>query len=298
MNQVNLKEIKHPIEKRAFWTLFVFALPIWAAIIISLVMSVVGIFVFLFIVLVGWIIIRLLRAYLLGNSVRVTPDNFPDVYNTTEEIKKQLNYDKPIEVYILYSPILNAFATVFRGTRIVVLLSEVVEAFTEDDIRELKYLLGHEIGHVVAGHFSIWARMVWIFRWIPVIFNWYSRGCEYTADRIGYIVSGDINTTVSAITKFVVGNKLSKKVNLELLRKQAEEVRYTLSGRYGELFSTHPYLVKRIVELETYTKGEESFAVAGAKDLKASLAILIPAILLSGAVIAAIFTAITLQKLK
>lgn len=285
---IDRKAIKHPIERRAHLTLLFFAVPFWLLLsgaIVSGILYFLGFLLgFLLALFIGWILIRLLRAYLLGNSVKVTPEQFPEVYRAAEEVKQQFGYDKPLEIYILYSPILNAFATVFRGTRVLVLLSEIVEAFTEEDIRELKYLLGHEIGHIVAGHFSPWARMVFILRWIPVLFKWYSRGCEYTVDRYGYIASGDLHASISAITKLVVGAKLSKKVNLELLRKQAEEVRNIPSGKYAELFSTHPFLVKRIVELERYAKEEKSFAAAGAKDVRVALALLIGAVFIGGAI--------------
>ncbi len=155
--------------------------------------------------------------------------------------------NKPMEVFIIEYPMMGAFICKFLATRFIFLSSELAESMLQEK-EQLEMIMGHEIGHLKAEHFR-WQWLIGIWRVIPIVYNFYGRNCELTADRLGLIASGNIEHSLMALTKIMIGDKLSSQTNIDNLLKQAEMVKKSLAGKLGQLFSTHPYMVKRIKEL-------------------------------------------------
>lgn len=51
--------------------------------------------------LLDWLSVRLFRAYLLMNGVRVGPNHFPHVHQAVEYVREAMSYRMPLEVYVL-----------------------------------------------------------------------------------------------------------------------------------------------------------------------------------------------------
>jgi Zn-dependent protease with chaperone function len=91
---------------------------------------------------------------------------------------------------------------------------------------------------------------------LDFIFLFWSRKAEYTCDRGGLIASADLNASITALIKLSVGEHLFKQLNLSALLSQREALDSDIFSRLSEKMSTHPYIIKRIVELFRFHDSE------------------------------------------
>src|SRR6202048_3338587 len=79
--------------------------------------------------------------------------------------------------------ILNAFATKLLSRKFVIINSALADACT--DPRQLDFVVGHELGHLAAGHLA-WNALLLPFHLVPWLGTAYSRARGYTRDRAGF----------------------------------------------------------------------------------------------------------------
>ncbi|HEY0769843.1 MAG TPA: M48 family metallopeptidase [Sphingobacteriaceae bacterium] len=181
--------------------------------------------------------------YLKGNAVKVSKHQFPEIYEIVVEQSNLLGLKTIPDVYLLQNGgILNAFATRFFGSDYVVIYSDVLEEAFEDNIETVRFILGHELGHVKRKHML---KSIWLFPsfFIPFLNSAYSRACEYTCDNIGAALSN--NGARPGLLLLASGKKLWKKVNTQAYIDQE----YYEGGFwfwFAEKVSSHPRLTKRI----------------------------------------------------
>jgi len=182
-----------------------------------------------------------------GNGVRVGPSQLPDLHRRLVAASQRLGLERPPELYLLQSGgVLNAFATKLLSRRFVILNSALADACS--DPRQLEFVLGHELGHLAAGHL-VWNGFLLPFRLMPWLGAAYSRAREYTGDRCGLAVVADLEPAMRGLVVLAAGGKYAGEVNLETFAEQRAE-----SGRFWmattELMSSHPFLCKRVAELQ------------------------------------------------
>jgi Zn-dependent protease with chaperone function len=190
----------------------------------------------------------LFRANAMGNMILISEDQFPYLNQMVIEGSKKLGLELPIEAFLYNSNgLFNAFARQTIGRKYLLLTSSLVEASTDEQV---KFVIGHELGHHAAGHLNFigfWLRFP--ARIVPFLHKAYSRQCEFTCDKIGYYLSRDVNLSCSAIQMLGCGcQKLNSKMNLLAFEKQEYLVPST-SGFIAEIFRSHPRLTKRVIAL-------------------------------------------------
>lgn len=203
-----------------------------------------------------WVKVR--QGQLLGQSVKVTEAQLPEVFVAAREAAQRLCMRMP-DVFVVQNPSIGAYALGFLGRKSIILNSATVEAMEPS---ELRAIIGHEFTHIKCDHTN------WIVFtnlndaiWIPIIsdligfilLNW-SRKVEYTADRGGLLASRDLRASVSALAKVAVGRELFNHLNLDEFFKQRDEIGQDDLARLSETLSTHPYIVNRIHALKAYIK--------------------------------------------
>jgi len=201
-----------------------------------------GILIALYILFVNGIMV----GYVKGNGVRITIDQFPDVYSTIQKQCEQLNINVPPVYIIQNGGVLNAFATRFVGRNYVVLYSEIFELAFEDAADELNFVIAHELGHIKRHHLikRFW---LWPSSLIPFLGASYSRACEFTCDNIGHALSP--NGSKLGLLLLASGKKIYKNVNVkEYLSSASYESGFWVW--FAEKVSSHPNLPKRIDNLE------------------------------------------------
>jgi Zn-dependent protease with chaperone function len=203
------------------------------------------------------------KAELLGGGVRVTSEQFPRIYNSLVYCSKKLGIPIP-ETFVHQNVELNAFTIGTNDDSVIVLNNGLVDQLSEE---ELRYVIGHECGHIQNGHVTymymayLMARVGYYFLWILIFpflmaLKHWSRQAEITADRAGLICCQDLQQAKQVMVKAALGSKeLFNQVNMEEYMSQLEDLKPNI-GRLNEFFKTHPYLPKRVAALELYEQTE------------------------------------------
>lgn len=187
--------------------------------------------------------------YLRGNAIKVSPNQFPEIFEILTNQSEALGLKKAPTLYLLQgNGMLNAFATRFSGQNYIVLYSDILAMAYQEGIPAVQFIIGHELGHIKRNHVSLLKSLFFLpTRFVPFLGSAYSRACEYTCDAIGYSICPE--GAQKGILILAAGKSLYKKVNVtELLRDAPSQKGFTLW--FAEIFSSHPHLLKRIAHLE------------------------------------------------
>jgi Zn-dependent protease with chaperone function len=238
--------------------------------------SIIGIFyavffsIFFFLAQVGFI------ARLRGSAIKLGPQQMPELHARVVAIASRLGLAKVPDAYLMQAGgALNALATKLFRANFIVLYSDLVDA-CGDDSEAVDFIVGHELGHVKAGHL----RFQWLIilgRLFPFIGSAYSRAREYTADRYGLAGVNDPGAATRGLTVLAAGGGHAHRVNLAAMLQQRHDMT-SVWMTIGRWMSTHPPLVERIAELDRSAAGERivsSRAILGAAGIIA-LAFILP----------------------
>lgn len=123
------------------------------------------------------------------NGVKMSPSQFPEGYRMVQEAAARFGMASAPDAYVvLGNGRINAFASGHGFRRYVVVYSDLFEisgAAREPDA--LAFIIGHEVGHIAAGHASYWRQLgMFLVPFLPVLGNSLIRAQEYTADNHGY----------------------------------------------------------------------------------------------------------------
>jgi len=157
---------------------------------------------------------------LLEQAVHVTPHTAPNLAALVAESAVRLR-PGPVQVFVAPGEALNAYTFGLSSPKVVVLEAPLLQVMDGD---ELRFILGHELGHVRLGH--TWLNsLVGGMAGIPspflasallgLAFLWWNRACEYSADRAGLLACGNLPKAVSALVKLAVGGQARTTVDLE-----------------------------------------------------------------------------------
>lgn len=203
--------------------------------------------------LFAWLVTKIAHGIFVGiirgASIQVTPHQYPEIYHIVEEQARALGIKKLPEIYIA-SGHFNAFVTRFSRAHILMLYSEVVETALRGNYDVLKYIIAHELSHVRRKHL---ARRSYLFPSgvVPFLNLAYSRGCEYTCDRVGYHFSPQ--GSVEGILIMTTGKEIHSRFNVEQHIKNAQENEGFWTW-LSEKFLTHPHHYKRLIEIKKYSQ--------------------------------------------
>lgn len=204
-----------------------------------------------------WILDQSFRAKLLGNSIRVSHEQYPEIYEIVDSHSKAVNLKKPPSVFIVNSQgAINAFAVKFLKDKYIILFSDLVDLMlAHGSTKELSSIIGHEIGHHAAGHTAWWKQILLKPAMILPFFGAaYSRACELTADRIALYLCGDKDATHRGLIALACGSKLlGPKTSVEAF-KQQENLLSPVFAFFHDLYSSHPRITKRVLALEDATQ--------------------------------------------
>lgn len=123
------------------------------------------------------------------NGIKMSPTQFPDGYRLVAEAAARFGMREVPDAYVvLGNGQINAFASGHGFRRYVVVYSDLFEVggqAREPDA--LAFIIGHEVGHIAAGHASYWRQLgQFVGTYIPVVGSSLSRSMEYTADNHGF----------------------------------------------------------------------------------------------------------------
>ncbi len=187
-------------------------------------------------------------AQIRGSAIRLGPEQFPDIYRRVEELARRMELRRMPEVYLMQQDgALNAFATRFMRSHMVVLFADLLEACGSNDAAR-DMIIGHELGHIRAGHL----RFHWILlpvSFVPFIGSALSRAREYTCDRYGRAAAGDEESALLGLTILAAGGKYGMFVDRRVFARQHAELSRSWM-MVGQWMASHPPLSKRLIALK------------------------------------------------
>ncbi|MFT6406739.1 MAG: hypothetical protein ACJAQ6_000149 [Arenicella sp.] len=206
-----------------------------------------------------------IRRNLLSTSVRLTRGMAPEIADMADECVDKLGVELPLELYVYSSPQFNAACFKPEDDRLYVMFSSsLLEGFTS---QELKFVIGHELGHHVYDHHAVPVGYLLGGSQRPdpelalELFAW-SRYAEISADRAGAHCAQDMNAVARALFKLSSG--LTSKVvkfSLDDFVAQVDDMQ-TVDQEPGQgapqsdWFSTHPFSPLRVKALKLFERSE------------------------------------------
>ncbi|GAA1119597.1 M48 family metallopeptidase [Nocardiopsis composta] len=187
------------------------------------------------------------------NGVLITERQFPEAHRMVAEAARTFGMAEPPDAYVVPgNGVLNAFASGHGFRRYVAVHSDLFEVGGRlADPDALRFIIGHEVGHIAAGHASFWRQFgVSIANVIPGVGTTLSRAQEYTADNhaFAYHPAG-----MQGLRVLAAGKYLYPEVDFDAIAARAA----TDSGLFVmlvNLLSSHPINTWRFQALADRTR--------------------------------------------
>jgi Zn-dependent protease with chaperone function len=212
---------------------------------------------------------RSLRLVHLASFVRVGPTQFPALHAVVQDGARVLDLDEVPEVYVRQSPEVGVWTLGIDSPWLVV-STGALDLF---DAEELRFAVGHELGHVLSGHavyrtllhhlLALATRVAWVpiaglgLRAVVFALEEWQRSSELSCDRAGLLVGQDIDAALRAHMKIAGGSRLADMDAVAFL-EQAEAYESTGQMRDSVLKllnltgRSHPFAVQRAAELRAW----------------------------------------------
>jgi Zn-dependent protease with chaperone function len=209
------------------------------------------------------------RLLALASAVRLDERQFPAVHRLVVDGARILDLDQPPETFISADPRANA-RTIGIERPYLELSSGLVDLLDEE---ELRFVIGHELGHILSGHAvyrSMLEHLLGLSRrifFLPVGYlglralltaleEWY-RKSELSCDRAGLLAGQDPAAALRAQMKMAGGSRLGE-MDIAAFLEQAREYDSQGDLRNGALKllslqgQLHPFAVLRAAELRRW----------------------------------------------
>ncbi len=206
-----------------------------------------------------------IRRNLLSTSVRLTRNMAPGIAAMADECVERLGVQLPLELFVYSSPQFNAACFKPENDRLYVMFSSsLLEGFTES---ELKFVMGHELGHHVYDHHAVPIGYLLRGETRPdpklalELFTW-SRYAELSADRAGAHCAQDMDAVAKALFKLSSG--LTSKIvqfSLDDFVAQVDDMMVDdqepgKGAPQSDWFSTHPFSPLRVKALKLFEESQ------------------------------------------
>lgn len=213
---------------------------------------------------------------LLANNVLVTLQTLPTLHSCFQQACEILDLPAPYPKLFVAPGEPNAYTTGVDEPYVVI-TARAVDMLTPD---ELLFVLGHELGHVKAGHVKYHTLATWMIvmsqraavfsaglskllagmTYEPALLSW-ARRSEFTADRAGFLVCQCRDTAFRAMLKLAgFPQSLAQELRPESLLEQFRDYQKSLGGSWwirlldfkNHIGLDHPYWSVRAAELQTW----------------------------------------------
>lgn len=194
-----------------------------------------------------WLGNGLMTARLRSEAIQVTEHQIPELDASFREVCARLGMTQVPALYVVQAGgALNAFAARHAGRDFVVVFSDFLEALGPDS-PEMKFILGHELGHLKSRHILKHILLApGLF--FPLLGPAYRRSWESSCDRHGAFAAADIGSAVRAMLTLSGGRERGRSLNAEAFASQHRDERGFFVSLH-ELISTYPTLSRRVTDL-------------------------------------------------
>lgn len=189
------------------------------------------------------------RTNAIANAMMVTETTMPALYNICTDIMQNLEYNEPVDFFITGNSEINAYSFYSEDNdspHIVVINSALFNLMNED---ELKFIIGHELGHLINRDSEISRQVGFIYpdedciipEYVNSRIKQYNHLAEYGADRYGYLACQDLGACITAFYKLNSGIDLQKVgISIDaLLEENTSKMKYIFEKMIVQE-GTHP----------------------------------------------------------
>ncbi|MDX2185259.1 MAG: M48 family metallopeptidase [Gemmatimonadaceae bacterium] len=236
---------------------------------------------------VGFFGERGVRNFFLANAVRVGPTQRPKLDALYTEVLATFDVKDRPDLYVTQTPYANALAVGLERPFIVINSGTLALL----DREEQRFVLAHEIGHVLSGHttYTTLAQLllqvgigglpflagIALLPFQLALLEWY-RKAEFSADRAGLLGVQDLTPAAGTMLKFAGGGAGDDTIDINTFLAQAAE--YETGGTAWDsvlkalntVFRDHPFATIRAAELQRWAQGPAYPAILDGTYIKRS----------------------------
>jgi hypothetical protein len=228
----------------------------------------------------GFIDERKIRLSLLADGVKVGDTQFARLQTMLQDAADVLDLGFVPEMYVVQNPVPNAF-TIGMDRPTIVLTTGLYELMDEE---EMRFVVGHEAGHVLSGHAVYRTMLFWLtslasrLSWMPVgkwgidmfinaLFEWF-RKAELSCDRAGLLVEQGLDAAMRSLMKLAGGSHLAEMNPVAFLEQAREHeggggMRESILKLMSLRERTHPYTSIRALELTRWVESGDYQRILG-----------------------------------
>ncbi len=199
-----------------------------------------------------------------GHHFKISAELSPKLNKLCNTVLKRLEFEEPIDFYISNHPEINAVSIPRleeKQSHIIGFNSGLIEKLDDE---ELKFVIGHEVGHLISKNSDIWRIIRIVFPQpdgIPLTIknkiNFWQRLSELSADRFGYIASPNLEKVVSGFFKLSAGISTDRiNFNFEEYLKQNARILQNFSNSSYLNSSSHPINPLRLEAIKLFSESQ------------------------------------------
>jgi Zn-dependent protease with chaperone function len=217
---------------------------------------------------------RSIRLLYLATSIRVSPRQYPELHQMITECATTLDLQPVPELYVYRDPMPNAM-TIGLDKPLIVISTGMLDLLDDDGLR---FILGHEVGHVLSGHAVYRTMLIQLInisasvQWMPIgawgiraiilgLNEWF-RKSELSCDRAGLLCGQDPQAALRAHAS-LAGAQDPDEMDVAGFLDQASEyesrgdLRDSLLKILQISSQTHPLAAQRAAELQKWAAGPQ-----------------------------------------
>lgn len=254
ISKSQLSSLRHPSETITFIISLVVVVP-FTLLVIALAFASLGTFfiLILVVVLVMWVVMQIIIASYLGNLVKVSELNFPQIAEMIDQSKDYFGYEESVEAYIISSASYNAYILPLLRKKVIILEAEMISSAASTD--EVKWVIGRFVGALASKHYRFMWLEVFInslerFQFLNLLLYPYERAVQLSGDQLGLVmIGGDVDVATRAMCKLMAGGKVGGHINVEGVLEQHLDLRGSFFGWLAKCLSPFPHNTERMANL-------------------------------------------------
>ena len=204
-----------------------------------------------------WCWAQAYRAHLLGRAAQVTPDTFPVLSAAISEVRQQLGYLRPADVFVSATA-RRALLTSTFGPHVLVIRGDLAADLSKPGNRaQLDFALATFFGRLKARSLA-WppARVAIDVLRLSCVLNvlvapW-DRAIVYTGDQVAAACCGSLDESVIALSRLLATPDCAASADVTGLLRQAASVRRRRFRRLPLLYARSPRLTDRYLNLLSF----------------------------------------------
>ncbi|MDC0356678.1 M48 family metallopeptidase [Candidatus Pelagibacter sp.] len=194
---------------------------------------------------------------LLSTSVRVTKEIFPNINSAIDNVFKRLKIENNLNFFVTanhFQTQASCSAMPLGDSAEIILTSKLIELLNGE---ELESVIAHEVAHFYYQHALYPQPNSTMNRVETLNLLNFSRAAEISADRIGFIGCGSLESSLRAMLKITSGlSDKHLKFNFSNYLDQLRELK-EIKGDKNLMYSTHPNFLNRMQALIWFSMSNE-----------------------------------------